>query len=63
MSRKGPVVGRGMLDFIEDIFVGVKSHYYHQPTSSNSTPQLNKFRPPKREVEFSSEILTIFLSQ
>ena len=25
MSRKGPVVGNGMLDFVEDIFVGVKS--------------------------------------
>ena len=23
VSRKGPVVGKGMLDFIEDIFVGV----------------------------------------
>ena len=26
MSRKGPKVGQGMLDFVEDIFVGVKSH-------------------------------------
>ena len=26
MSRKGPVVGTRMLDFIEDNFVGVKSH-------------------------------------
>ena len=26
MSRKGPKVGIGMLDFVEDIFVGVKSH-------------------------------------
>ena len=25
MSRKGPVVVKGMLDFVEDIFVGVKS--------------------------------------
>ena len=27
MSRKGPKVGQGMLDFIEDCRVGVKSHY------------------------------------
>ena len=26
MSRKGPEVGIGMLDVVEDIFVGVKSH-------------------------------------
>ena len=26
MARKGPKVGIGMLDFVEDIFVGVKSH-------------------------------------
>ena len=26
MSRKGPKVGHGMLDFVEDNFVGVKSH-------------------------------------
>ena len=26
MSRKGPVVGQGMLDFVEDNFVGAKSH-------------------------------------
>ena len=26
MSWKGPVVGNGMLDFVEDIFVGVRSH-------------------------------------
>ena len=26
MSRKGPEVGKGMLDFVDDIFVGVKSH-------------------------------------
>ena len=25
-SRKGPKVGQGMLDFVEDIFVGVKLH-------------------------------------
>ena len=26
MSRKGPEVGKGMLDFVEVVFVGVKSH-------------------------------------
>ena len=26
MSRKGPVAVEGKLDFVEDIFVGVKSH-------------------------------------
>ena len=26
MSWKGPKVGQRMLDFVEDIFVGVKSH-------------------------------------
>ena len=26
MSRKGPELGKGMSDFVEDIFVGVKSH-------------------------------------
>ena len=26
MSRKGPKVGQGMLDFVEDYCVGVKSH-------------------------------------
>ena len=26
MSLKGPGVGMGMLDFVEDIFVGVKLH-------------------------------------
>ena len=26
MSRKGPDVGEGMLDFVEDNYVGVKSH-------------------------------------
>ena len=25
MSRKGPEVGMGMVDFVEDIFVGVKT--------------------------------------
>ena len=24
MSRKGPVVGKGKLDFVEDFFVGVR---------------------------------------
>ena len=27
MSRKGPKVGQGMLDFEEDVFVGVKSQF------------------------------------
>ena len=27
MSRKGPEVGKGKLDFVEVVFVGVKSHY------------------------------------
>ena len=27
MSRKGPEVGQGILDFEEDCHVGVKSHY------------------------------------
>ena len=31
MSRKGPVVGNGMLDFVEDIFVGVKSPSISNP--------------------------------
>ena len=26
MSRKGPYVGQGMLDFVEDCCLGVKSH-------------------------------------
>ena len=26
MARKGPEVGKGMLDFEEDVFVGIKSH-------------------------------------
>ena len=26
MSRKGLKLGLGMLDFVEDIFIGVKSH-------------------------------------
>ena len=26
MSRKGPKVGKGMLDFVEVVFIGVKSH-------------------------------------
>ena len=28
MSQKGPGVGKGMLDCVEDIFVGVKSQYW-----------------------------------
>ena len=27
MSRKGPEVGQGMLDFEEDVFIGVKLQY------------------------------------
>ena len=29
MSRKGPVVVKGMLDFVEDFFEGVRSHSIH----------------------------------
>ena len=34
MARKGPEVGKGMLDFVEDLFVGVKSHI-KSPNISN----------------------------
>ena len=39
MSRKGPEVGMGMLDFVEDIFVGVKSPSFTIPFSSCCFPK------------------------
>ena len=34
MSRKGPKVGQGMLDSVEDFCVAVKSHYLNEGKSA-----------------------------